>query len=133
MAGFQVIFSGRFWVITEALLGKWRLVEGDAWDVEYLNLVEPAHIQIGAGQLGRLVFGGLTAELDYRLSDRMDRPTIDFSWEGWDEDTQVFGRGWGVLDEDGRLRLRLYIHNGDESGLVAERIDDKKELRRRRR
>ncbi len=115
------------------LMGRWRLVEAEAWDEEYLHLVEPAHLQIGAGQLGRLVFGGITAEMDYRLSERMGRTTIDFSWEGWDEGTQVSGRGWGVLDEDGRLRLRLFIHNGDESGLTAERIDETKPRRARRR
>ena len=30
-----------------SLIGKWRIVEADLWDRDYLDLVEPAHISFG--------------------------------------------------------------------------------------
>ena len=29
------------------LIGRWRIIEADLWDRDYLDLVEPAHLQIG--------------------------------------------------------------------------------------
>ena len=29
------------------LLGKWRIIEADIWDRDYLDLVQPAYIEFG--------------------------------------------------------------------------------------
>ena len=40
-----------------ALIGKWRIVEADPWDRDYLDLVEPAHITFGGNGHGDFAFG----------------------------------------------------------------------------
>ena len=45
---------------------------------------------------------------------------LEFSWEGEDEMDPVSGRGWAII-EDGQLQGRLYFHEGDASGFVAEK------------
>ena len=29
------------------LIGRWRIVEADLWDRDYLDMVEPAYLEIG--------------------------------------------------------------------------------------
>lgn len=41
------------------------------------------------------------------------------STRGHDEDKEVFGRGWAIM-EGGQLDGMIFFHHGDESGLVAE-------------
>ena len=48
------------------------------------------------------------------------KPAAEFSWEGHDEDEQVFGRGWAIMEGD-QLDGMIFLHHGDESGFVAER------------
>ena len=43
------------------ILGRWRIVEADQWDREYLDLVEPAFIRFDRDSLGELAFGVVTA------------------------------------------------------------------------
>jgi len=45
---------------------------------------------------------------------------LAFSWEGEDDMDPVSGRGWAII-EDGQLQGRLYFHEGDESGFMAEK------------
>ena len=48
-----------------ALIGKWRIIEADPWDRDYLDLVEPAHITVAGDGHGEFTFGGDgSAELD---------------------------------------------------------------------
>ena len=35
------------------LIGRWRIVEADIWERDYLDLVEPAMMVIGADEIGR--------------------------------------------------------------------------------
>jgi hypothetical protein len=43
------------------LVGRWRIVEADLWDRDYLDLVESAYIEIGTGGRGELAFGVVNA------------------------------------------------------------------------
>ena len=49
------------------LIGRWRIVEADLWDRDYLDMVEPAHLQIGRDGWAQFAFGCVTAggELEY--------------------------------------------------------------------
>ncbi len=48
-----------------ALIGKWRIIEADPWDRDYLDLVEPAHITFAGDGHGEFTFGSDgSAELD---------------------------------------------------------------------
>lgn len=101
-------------------LGKWRIVQTELWDLDDLDLVTPATISLSRNHDGHIGFIAVEAELDYRVVTRDGSPAIEFSFDGFDEDQQVTGRGWAVLEAD-RLHGRLFFHQGDESSFVAER------------
>jgi hypothetical protein len=99
------------------VIGRWRIVRSDLWDREYLDLVEPAFIHIGAGGRGELVFGVVTASLDLSYSSTM----VFFTFEGCDEDNEVTGSGSAELVDDGTLEIEISFHRGDDAVLRAER------------
>ena len=99
-----------------SLKGRWRIVEMDLWDNDFLDLVEPAYILFGdAG--GEFVFGCVTGAFPYAS----DHDAIAFDWEGSDEMEEVHGEGWAELQDDGSLAGEISFHNGDESGFIARR------------
>jgi hypothetical protein len=63
------------------LVGRWRIVEADIWDRQYLDLCGPASIIIRANGRGEIAFGALQAGLDVEYS----RASVGFTWEGFDE------------------------------------------------
>jgi hypothetical protein len=54
----------------KAFAGRWRIVEMDTWDNDFLDLVEEAHITFQGGSDGEIVFGALTGFLDVRYGSR---------------------------------------------------------------
>jgi hypothetical protein len=60
------------------LIGRWRIVEADLWDRDYLDLAAPAMITIGAGNHGEIAFGVVQASLDLGYSPSM----VFFTWAG---------------------------------------------------
>src|SRR5688572_2709332 len=94
------------------LVGRWRIVETESWEVDDLDLLDPAHLTLEARGRGRL---GLLA--------------IEFSFEGSDEGHRISGRGWAVLDGE-QLRGRLLFHQGDDSGFTASRSPGRSTRRR---
>jgi hypothetical protein len=105
----------------KAFVGRWRIVEMDNWDNDFLDLVEEAHIAFHSGADGEIVFGALKGFLDVRYGSRDGSACAEFSWEGFDENDPASGRGWATLSKAGRLVGHFYIHNGDDSGFVCER------------
>lgn len=103
-----------------ALLGTWRIVETDLWDVDDLDVMDPAHLTLEPKGHGRLGLLAIEADLDYRVVQREGLPAIEFSFEGFDEGDQISGRGWAILDGE-QLRGHLFIHQGDDSGFTAAR------------
>ena len=99
--------------------GRWRIVEMDQW--EDLDLLEPAHITFTGKNGGELVFLAVQAELDVHYGSRDGAACAEFSWAGSDDNTPASGRGWVALGTAGRLVGHIFIHNGDNSGFVAER------------
>ena len=60
------------------LIRRWRIVEADLWDRDYLDLVAPASITVGAGDHGEIAFGAMQAGLHLEYS-----PTMVFcTWAG---------------------------------------------------
>ena len=55
---------------------------------------------------------------------------MEFTWDGHDEMDPVQGRGWFVLEGE-ELRGMIYIHQGDESGIVLKREAEKKPKKRK--
>jgi hypothetical protein len=99
--------------------GKWRIIDTELWDVDALDLMEPAHITFDAGNLGELQLIAIGAAIDYRVSERDGMPFVEFSWSGYDDADRASGRGWGRIEPGGALKGKLFIHQGDESAFTA--------------
>lgn len=98
------------------LIGRWRIVEADIWERDYLDLVAPAIMVIGADGHGEIAFGALQAGLDlaYGHSD------VSFTFVGSDEMDEVRGSGSAELLEDATLEIELDFEHGDDAVLRAE-------------
>jgi len=105
------------------LLGTWRIVEMDLWDPEDIDLVGPAFIEFTADRMGHFRFIAVKGWMDCRHQTIDDRPHVDFTWVGVDEEDEVSGRGWARQEPEDSLRGHLYIHLGDDSGFRAVRAD----------
>ena len=92
-----------------ALIGHWRIVEADLWDLDYLDLVEPAYLTIEDNGHGKFAFGCVQGSLDCEYSSR----TIFFTWQGYEEMDKVWGDGSAELEDDGFLDIELRFHHGD--------------------
>jgi len=99
------------------VVGRWRIVEADLWDADYLNLVEPAYFQIGDDGRAEFAFGALnaTAELEY------GRSIVLFRWSGFDEGDEIAGNGSAEIEDDGSLEIALSFDNGDDAILMGRR------------
>jgi hypothetical protein len=99
------------------LIGRWRIVEADLWDRDYLDLDGPATITIGADNHGEIAFGAMQATLDLGYSPSM----VFFTWAGFDEMDEISGDGHAELLHDGSIEITFTYHNGDEAILKARR------------
>ena len=102
------------------LLGKWRIIEADTWDRDYLDLVQPAHIVFARNGRGEFAFGAVEATLELEYAPRI----VFFNWTGFDEGDEVSGSGSAGLteDDDTILEIDLSLHNGDDATLKARRF-----------
>lgn len=99
------------------LIGRWRIVEADLWDRDYLDLVAPAMLLIRADGRGEITFGAMQGGLDLEYS----RSMLFFTWAGFDEMDEVSGSGSAELLDDGSLEIAFADHLGDEAILKAVR------------
>jgi hypothetical protein len=100
------------------LVGRWRIVEADLWDRDYLDLVGPATMTIGADGHGEIAYGAMQAGLDLEYSPTM----VFFTWAGFDEGDEIDGTGSAELNDDGTIEIEFAYHLGDEAVLKAERM-----------
>jgi hypothetical protein len=99
-------------------LGRWRILEMELWDKDFIDLTGEGHITFDKKNRGELQFGAVACDLDCRIGKAGDQERIEFSFVGMDEGDEISGRGWAVLQGAG-LRGRIYFHDGDESGFIA--------------
>lgn len=99
------------------IVGRWRIVEADIWDRDYLDLCGPASLMVRANGDGEIAFGAMQASLetDYGPDE------IGFAWAGFDEMTEVSGAGSAELQDDGSLQIEFDYHLGDEAVFRAVR------------
>ena len=98
------------------VVGRWRIVEADLWDREYLDLCSPAILR-GSGQRrwrDRLRGHAGQPRFDYGPDE------IGFTWVGF-EMTEVSGAGSAELQDDGSLQIGFEYHLGDDAVLRAVR------------
>lgn len=100
------------------LVGRWRIVEADLWDRDYLDLSGPATLTIGPNGDGEIAFGALEASLEIGSG----RSIVFFNWDGADDMTPVTGEGSAELMDNGSLEITFSYHNGDEATLKAKRM-----------
>lgn len=105
-----------------AFAGRWRIVEMDTWPDDVLDVGGEAHIVFTGGSDGEIAFVAVKAFLDVRYGARDGSATAEFTFEGFDEGDPVSGRGWASLGTAGRLVGHVYIHKGEDSGFVCERM-----------
>ena len=103
-----------------AFVGRWRIIEMDVWDNDFLDLVEQAHLIFTAAADGEIVFGALKGFLETRYGSREGAACAEFSWQGHDENDPAGGRGGAVIGTAGRLGGHFYIHPGEAAGFVCE-------------
>jgi hypothetical protein len=99
------------------LIGRWRIVEADLWDRDYLDLVEPAYVTFNKSGRGEFAFGVVNATMELEYARRI----VLFTWIGFDEGDEVSGSGSAELDDDGTVEIELSFHNGDDAVLKARR------------
>ncbi|MBE7502014.1 MAG: hypothetical protein HS113_17310 [Verrucomicrobiales bacterium] len=97
-------------------VGRWRIVEMEQWDQDYVDMDAPGHITFRKGGTGQLHFGCVEVELGWRAE--ADTGRVEFTFAGFDEGDEVNGRGWAEM-QGSRLTGRIAFHQGDGSGFVA--------------
>jgi hypothetical protein len=99
------------------IIGRWRIVEADLWDRDYLDLCGQATIVVGADGRGEIAYGAMQAglDIDYGADE------IGFTWCGFDEMDEVQGSGSAELQDDGSISIEIAYHLGDEAILKAVR------------
>jgi hypothetical protein len=104
-------------------IGKWRIIEMEMWDQDYVDLIIPGYFSFDKDDLGDFQFGVVKGQIDYRIEKIGDVERLEFSWEGADENDPASGRGWAVINGD-HLEGRFYFHLGDNSWFKFKRIRD---------
>jgi hypothetical protein len=104
----------------KAFLGTWRIAETEMWDQDALDMVVPAHITFKENGLGHFQMIAVQGE----IGARFDANRVEFSWVGDDDGSETSGRGGGEIGKDGKLRGRIYFHQGDDSSFVAWKEKD---------
>ena len=99
------------------LVGRWRITDADLWDRDYLDMAEPAYLQIGSNGWVEFAFGCVTAsgELEY------SRTIVFLRWSGFDEGDEVSGDGSAELQDNGTIEIELSFDNGDDVTLTGRR------------
>jgi hypothetical protein len=101
-------------------LGKWRIIEMEMWDQEFIDMETEGHFYFEKDELGSFQFGLVQGRIHYRIEKIGEIERLDFSWEGQDENDEALGRGWAVI-KNGHLEGRFYFHLGDNSWFKAKK------------
>jgi hypothetical protein len=101
--------------------GTWHIDEMEVWDSDAIHLAGPAKIDFDDNGLGRFQFIAVVGFTDCRYSVQDGKPLVEFSWQGHDDSDETCGRGWAVIESDGTLCGRIFIHCADDSAFTANR------------
>ncbi len=102
-----------------SLSGKWRITEMPDFPADYPDMVEPAYILFKKKGGGEFAFGCCTGHIWEASSTKAT--SIDFSWDGSDEMTEVCGEGSAKLQPDGSLHGEIQYRHGDEYSFIARK------------
>lgn len=102
---------------TCVLIGRWRVVEADIWDRDYLDLSGPAIMTIGADNHAEIAFDAMQATLQIGYSPSM----VFFTWTGFDEMDELSGDGDAKFIDDRTIEITFAYNIGDEAIIEAIR------------
>ena len=100
--------------VNHHIVGKWRLIEMEQWDREFIDLVEPGFISFQKGGQGEMRFGAVNLELDWEMNEA---GKFEFTFTGFDEGDETTGKGFAVsfLNETpGDVESRCYLRDEGE-------------------
>jgi hypothetical protein len=92
-------------------------------DSDYLDMEVEAYIEIDEAGSGEFQFGLVFGQIDGEVVKSGDDERFEFTWEGNDECDEASGSGWLKLNDQNSIEGVIKIHQGDSSGLVAERME----------
>jgi len=101
-------------------IGKWRILEMELWDRDFIDMETEGYFQFGNDEMGDFQFGLVQGQIDYRIEKIDGIERLEFSWEGQDEDDEKHGRGWAIIKND-YIDGRFYFHLGDDSWFKAKK------------
>ncbi len=115
------------------VLGRWSIDSMSTWDKDYIDTEVPGYFEFGADNLGSFQFGYVQGDVDYRATERGEKPAVEFSFEGGDgaDGTPCCGRGWMTLDGE-TLTGMFFFHRGDDTDIELSRMAQKKAKPRKR-
>jgi hypothetical protein len=102
-------------------IGKWRVIEMELWDQDFVDMETEGYFRFGDDELGYFQFGLVQGQIDYRLEKTGNIERLEFSWNGQDENDSALGRGWAVVRDD-FIEGRFYFHLGDNSAFRAKKL-----------
>jgi hypothetical protein len=97
------------------LVGRWRITDADLWDRDYLDMAEPAYVQIGRDGWGSWLSVALPPPANWNIR----APLSSSAWSGFDEGHEISGDGSGELQDDGTIEIELSFDNGDYAILIG--------------
>ncbi|MFI5378277.1 MAG: hypothetical protein ACHRHE_03135 [Tepidisphaerales bacterium] len=103
------------------ITGAYKITHMDQWDQDFVDIEVPGFIRFDPHGQVEFHFGYVTGEMTVVFTDRNGKPAAEWTWEGNDEMDPASGRGWAVLQDDGRLEGELSFLEGDSSAFTAER------------
>ena len=103
-------------------VGAWHITDMEVWDTDAINLLGRANITFDDDEMGSFEFIAVVGFTDCRYSQRDGRPFVEFSWQGRDDSDDACGRGWATIEDNGKMRGRIFIHCGDDSAFNAQRL-----------
>jgi hypothetical protein len=106
--------------MNDAYVGTWCITEMELWDEDFINLVTPGNIIIEKDGRGSFSFGAVEVGLDCATEEADGKSRIDFSFAGYDEGTEVSGRGWMKLHGN-ELKGEIHFYLGDKSWFKARK------------
>lgn len=102
-----------------SLKGRWRITQMPDFEADYPDMVEPAYILFEGEGGGEFAFGCCTGHI--WAASNTEATSINFSWDGSDEMTEVCGDGYAELQPDGSLHGEICYRHGDEWAFIARK------------
>lgn len=85
------------------------------WDEDYFNMEVQAYIEIDKRGSGEFQFGLVRGSIDGELVKDASGETLEFTWDGEDENDEASGSGWLRLKDKNTLQGKIKLHQGDSS------------------